>query len=421
MASARIVRAWTGTVCALVGLVSMGGCGSAPDGGGTATLTSSTTSDSLVATAPAGANGSFAKALAWPIVPGTSTSVSGQLVSSGEVDIYDLGSVYAGDRLEVEVIGGGALDAAVAVLDADQNAIITNDDRSYYSGLVDPLAEAIISNPTDHCYIAVSVSPSKSAGGSYTLRVLLNENELIDPSEEQHYYLNFDGAQDVQIGSRAPVDIPVFDAADISSRFAGSSEEIIDLTVEMVREDYAGLNVIFHSSRDGPPPDGPYSTIHFGSYDPGLLGVAENVDEYNDRAEQPAIIFVDTFAAFNVLNPSMVEIAQALANVTSHEAGHLLGLYHTRDARGVMDITASLRQMLADQTFNRSFLHEEVFPVGYQNGLMTLVNNVGGDVIIAKAVAAERQLQRSSWYDEETSPPARASFTFGNCPRCAHH
>ena len=183
----------------------------------------------------------------------------------------------------------------------------------------------------------------------------------------------------------------------------------------MVRADYEGLNVYFHSSRDGPPPDEAYSTLHFGQYDRDLLGVAENIDEYNLDVSQAAIIFTDTFAAFAVLNPSVEEIAQALANVASHETGHLLGLYHCTDTRAVMDVTASLRQMLGDQSFARAPLQDEYFPVGYQDAVQMLIENVGGDPTLAKQAAAAQLTQRSSWYDLPDGPPARARNSFSTC------
>ncbi|MFQ5491537.1 MAG: matrixin family metalloprotease, partial [Phycisphaerae bacterium] len=176
-----------------------------------------------------------------------------------------------------------------------------------------------------------------------------------------------------------------------------------------------------YPSFEGPAPAEPYSTVHFGSYDPNLLGVAENVDEYNLRAEQRAIVFVDTFSAFGVLDPSPEEIAQALANVTSHEIGHLLGLYHTQDAKGVMDITASLRQMMGDQFFGQSPLHPEVFAVGNQDAVPTLLANVGGDAALAKSAAQLAASMRSAWYDQGQGRSARSHLTFGTCRECQRH
>jgi hypothetical protein len=155
-----------------------------------------------------------------------------------------------------------------------------------------------------------------------------------------------------------------------------------------------------------------------GSYDAALLGVADNVDAYNSRLEQSAIVFVDTFEVFGVLNPSVDEMADALANVTSHEIGHLLGLQHTRDPLGIMDITASLRQMLAPQTFRASALHPETFRVGFQNGPRSLLEAVGASGESSAKSGADLPV-RDPWYDEGSSIPARLYGAFGSgCLKC---
>ena len=79
------------------------------------------------------------------------------------------------------------------------------------------------------------------------------------------------------------------------------------------------------------------------------------------------------------LNPSADEIAQAIANVASHELGHLLGLNHTEDTDGVMDITASANRLMQDQDFLRSPLEQHVFTIGQQNARTLLFDAVGGD------------------------------------------
>ena len=184
--------------------------------------------------------------------------------------------------------------------------------------------------------------------------------------------------------------------------------------LDTVEGDYAGLGVEFYSSRyDALPPE-PYTTIHFGSFDADLLGVAENVDEFNERPNQQAIVFVDTFAAFAVLEPTLEEYAQALANVTSHEVGHLLGLQHTADPAGIMDVTASLRRMMANQAFLRSPLHEEVFPTGYQHAITTLLENVGGNATLTEAATVDRASLRAIG---PVGPAARLTMHFGTCGR----
>ena len=77
------------------------------------------------------------------------------------------------------------------------------------------------------------------------------------------------------------------------------------------------------------------------------------------------------------LQPSVDEMAQALANVTSHEIGHLLGLNHTADPSGLMDITATANQLLVNQRFEQSPLVPELFPLGSQAPLPLLLAAIG--------------------------------------------
>jgi hypothetical protein len=146
----------------------------------------------------------------------------------------------------------------------------------------------------------------------------------------------------------------------------------------MVRADFAGLNVSVYTAGDPAIPAGEHSTIYFGTYNARLLGLADNVDPYNNDGVQSAILYTDTFAIFNALSPSVHQMAQALANTTSHEAGHLLGLRHTADPTDLMDTTATARQMMLDQSYDLANLNASVIPVGLQDGPSMLAWTLGG-------------------------------------------
>ena len=172
--------------------------------------------------------------------------------------------------------------------------------------------------------------------------------------------------------------MPPFQGAFIDPKYAASTQQLIDRTLAMIRQDYAGLNVTFYLDGDPGIPAVPHSTVYFGTYNAALLGLADSVDYYNATPQQNAIIFTDTFALFMALDPSVEEMAQCLANVTSHEVGHLLGLNHTHDPASIMDITATAYQMLQDEAFLQSPLHDTVFPTGNQSAISLLVHTVGG-------------------------------------------
>ena len=350
-------------------------------------------------------------------------TVDGTIGSRTTIGVFDLGPLDVGDRLVASVEATGSLDPVLGIFDANGDVLVVNDDRNYYGGDLNCSIDMQVRRQTDHGFVAVASSDGSNTTGDYNLSVRRVAGGAVPETHPQVVYLNFDGASGIVIGRRPPAEIPRFEGSLIGEEFTGRTDELIAATVEQIRRNYVGLDVEFVSSREGAPPVGPYTTIHFGAYDPGLLGLADYVDEFNIAETQKAIVFVDTFQAFLILNPSVEEMATALSNVASHETGHLLGLYHMSDVHAIMDITANLRQMMAVQTFCRSNLHREVFPVGFQDTAKLLVEAVGGDLEQVKAAAAQTVSQRAVWYDQGEPIPARLTqpFSICACPTCGKH
>ena len=109
----------------------------------------------------------------------------------------------------------------------------------------------------------------------------------------------------------------------------------------------------------------------------GLLGLADNVDRYNNDPSQTAVVFIDGFAPFEVMQLTPEEMGIMIGNVGSHELGHLLGLYHTRDPNDLMDTTGTAWELAENQRFDRAALEASVFPVGLENSPMLLSDTVG--------------------------------------------
>jgi len=219
---------------------------------------------------------------------------------------------------------------------------------------------------------------------------------IVPPPRSDVVLLDFDGASEVVIGDRPLMRIPAFDAANIHSAYAASTDEMIRLVVAKVRSDFATFDVTILSTHESIEIEPDATRVYFGAYDEGLLGIADGVDEFNATRRQEAIIFTDSFAAMTPLRPTVDDLAQALANIASHEIGHLLGLVHTRDPAGLMDISASLAQLLADQRFRTSTLSFDVFPIGTQDALQRLVDSVGGDIELARAASDIDMTPRSA-------------------------
>ena len=323
-------------------------------------------------------NNGFAQASPVNMPPGGTVDFSGTLQTTVDVDVYDLGPALAGDRIIVDVTANAFADLTVALFDQDQRLIILNDDRNYFGGQVDPLIDVVLRRDVVNCYAVVASSPLASSSGTYTVQATKLSGQAVPAPFAQTVVLDFDGASGVQISNMTPVSVPPFDAADISSIYTGQTQAMIQSLLTKVRQDFSGLNVQILSTTDASTPASGMTRVFFGTYNPALLGLADSVDEYNSRPTEEAVIYTDTFSLFMPINPSVDEMAQALANVTSHEIGHLLGLNHTEDVNGIMDITASANQLLLDQFFLTSPLEHSIFPIGDQMAPMLLFDAVGG-------------------------------------------
>jgi len=340
-------------------------------------------------------------------------------LSTLDQDIYELGAVDAGDRILVELNLDNNSDVVVGMLDDQQRLLAYIDPTSSVTGPSE--IDLNLYESTSLLYAVVATRSGSSASRGYTVRFTVERAAGLPGYQPEIVVLNFDGAAAVQIGNRPFVDVPPFDAANISSRFAGQTETIINYVLDMVREDYAGLGVDIYASGDPAIPAGEHTTVYFGTYDSLLLGLADNIDPYNTDSSQSAILYTDTFSLFDVLLPSVKEISQALANVASHEAGHLLGLRHTADIYDLMDITASARQMLADQWFRNADLHTSVLPTGLQDAPTMLAWTLGGSLIPPSTAKVYRLYRQAATMDDPNDfYIPRGMLGTCSCESCDH-
>lgn len=299
--------------------------------------------------------------------------------SPTDMDICRLRGGNAGDRVQASLTIHNGNDLVLGLLDDQLRLLAYADPASVVNG--PRVVDIVLHEATSELIALVAARSASGTDRSYTARIEMIWGAGVLGYQPQTIVLNFDGATSVKIGRRSPVYVPPFDAAVIDGRLAGQTQTLRDLVVQLVREDYAGLDVAVYASGDPGIPPGGVTTVHFGTYDAGLLGLADSIDPYNAQSDQNAIIYTDTFSLFGVLNPSVTEYAQVLANVASHEAGHLLGLRHTVDVHDLMDITATARQMLFDQWFRTAALHASVLPAGYQDSPALLAWALGGSLI----------------------------------------
>ncbi len=221
--------------------------------------------------------------------------------------------------------------------------------------------------------------------------------QAVPPAAPQVVWLNFGGASDVSVHARRGLSFGAFEAGMVGEAYADATAEIKAAIVATMREDYADYNVTLTTSDEGPAPVEPHATMHFGSQDDRLLGLADNVDQYNEDPWQTAVIYVEGFADFAVMGLTVEEMGQMVGNVASHELGHLLGLFHTQIPNDVMDTTGTAWDLAGSQLFSRANLEASVFPYGYANCPQRLTETVGLSAAkpLAKSIQTERMVRKA--------------------------
>ena len=165
-------------------------------------------------------------------------------------------------------------------------------------------------------------------------------------------------------------------------QFSEKSMAMREMVIANLESYFAGYNIKFTGEE---PQDDPYSVVHIGGSGGGLrFGLADNTDSNNVNKSDRASVYANELSSLLFIETLNDEaVAQAIATVTAHEVGHLVGLYHVvSGAKDFMDSsmydgTGKLSKLTDPRSFGRHPLNPDKFPIGYQDAHDILKRNVG--------------------------------------------
>ncbi|MCH7700076.1 MAG: matrixin family metalloprotease [Planctomycetes bacterium] len=311
--------------------------------------------------------------------------LQGTITARGDIDVFILGAMEPGDRIEIDVdTFGSGLDSAIAVFDDQGRLFADNDDRS--GSNLDSYLNEVVRHAGDPYYLAVSATffplSSGAEDGGYWITVDITPGGSVPDPVVQVLFLDFDGGTltnpDLIDVNDFGSEIRPFSGESIAPIYRGDTETIKQSIIDTLAENFEGLGIELVSSDDGVPDVIEFSTIMFGSLSQAAFGISESVDSYNSDPSDMAVIFTESFGPFVFGSiPRPVDLGIAIGNVAAHEAGHLLGLNHVEDPRAIMDTASPADTFLDDQDFTEAPLSPQIMDLGTQDALLLLSEILG--------------------------------------------
>ena len=321
--------------------------------------------------------------------------VEGTVGSLADLDVFLLGALSSGDRIIIDAdTTGSNLDVSVALFDDQERLVYANDDRETNFRFLDSYVDWVVRHNSSAYYLVITRSGFAVPGtetGAYQATVEVIPGSVVPAPAGQILMLDFDG-DFVDTPALGAIVIDPFDAGDIDDTYIGQTQVIKDAVKAFMIEDFAAFDITIVTTDDPPLPFGTvFSSVYFGGFNFNAFGISEAVDLYNfDRCDD-AVIFTESFAPANFSGtPTALALSVAIANVASHEAGHVLGLNHVTDDLALMDDQSTSDALLIDQRFQQAPLSPDIMSIGTQDSVLLLLEAIGPALDAAFKRVADR-------------------------------
>ena len=262
----------------------------------------------------------------------------------GEVDIFSLGELDAGDEIGVtllsvakplgQLLAGSDQSVVAMLLDADEAIVGFPEARG-----------VTIENPGPY-FIAIA---PLVVGVPYDLIVGRRRDRPQPAPARQIVLLEFGGVTELDLlvpVGLTPVhvgSVPAFDAAAMDASLASTDEIIKETMRQSVEAIYADYNVIAVTDRAVAEGLGPYATLVVTSApatevltasNVSTIGIEPRLDFENVDRSDVGLVFAGLLAVRPTILGGPHAIGVSAGLVAAHELGHAMGLLHVEESSG---------------------------------------------------------------------------------------